>query len=353
MIPLKTCVVLEPVSRMLNTRIPRLQRSIDEKHVDEMVQDQITEYNKHKCFSMLQSITVGVLNGDNFILDGQHRLSAFTKMQRMGFPIHEAVIPVVIYNAISKDEISDYYNRINKHMPIHPFEREAAWEDVGKAFCERFATQFSSYMKRGKACRCPHISMDELKTHLHARNINNRLTAMNRTIDDMWNAVVDINDYMKGKANDQMCPKMHKRLQECELKAAKHACNPCYLGAWRRFEWLDLALYRVDNPKAILNLAEFNKDVSVRKRIPAVIREHVWKKHNSNVCDAGECYVCKAALRFNDMECGHIVAHALGGATTIDNLMPICKTCNRDMGIMNLMEYKTMLSSMTNIMDLD
>lgn len=339
---------------MLNTRIPRLQRSLDERHVSEMVQDQTTEYTKNKCFSMLQSITIGVLNGENYTLDGQHRLAAFTKIQQLGYPIHEAIVPVVIYNAESKEEIADYYNRINKNMPIHPFEREQAWEDVGKEFCDKFIFQFSSYIKKGKACRCPHISIDELKTHLQARNINHRLAGMNRTIDDLWEMVLNVNEYMKGKANDQMCPKMHKRLQECEQKATKHRCNPCYLGAWRRYEWLDLALYRLEDCTASINLAAFNKDTaSSRKRIPAVIREQVWKKHNTNVCDSGECYVCKSSLRFNDMECGHIVAHALGGATTVDNLMPVCKTCNRDMGIMNLMEYKNMLSSMTYGMDID
>ena len=195
--------------------------------------------------------------------------------------------------------------------------------------------------------------MDELKTHLHARNVNQRLAGINKDVGHLWDVVTELNDYMKGKAKDQMCPKMHKRLQECDMKAAKHACGPCYLGAWRRFEWLDLAFYRLSHPTATINLADFSKGEPIRKKIPAVIREQVWKKHNANVCDVGECYVCKAGLRFADMECGHIVAHALGGATVVDNLMPICKTCNRDMGIMNLMEYKTMLSSMTHGMDID
>lgn len=349
----KTCVVLEPVSRMLNTRIPRLQRNLDEGHVNAMVQDQIAEFNKHKCFSMLQSITVGVLNGESYTLDGQHRLAAFTKIQQLGYPIHEAVIPVVVYQATNKDEIADYYNRINKNMPIHPFERDGAWEDVGKEFCERFAAQFGSYIKTSKMCRCPHISMEDLKTHLQARNINTRLASINKTVDDLWRSVMDLNDHMKGKAQDQMCPRMQKRLQECEAKALKNACEPCYFGAWRRFEWLDLALHRLSLPGSGFNLADFNTTPESRKRIPAVIREHVWKKHNANTCDCGKCYVCGGALRFSDMECGHIVAHALGGVTTIDNLMPICKTCNRDMGIMNLMEYRNMLQTMTNTMEVD
>jgi len=54
----------------------------------------------------------------------------------------------------------------------------------------------------------------------------------------------------------------------------------------------------------------------------------------------GKCYVCDKKIDFRDMECGHIVAHALGGEITFNNLQPTCKTCNRDMGVMNLNEYK-------------
>lgn len=351
---LKTCVLLEPVTRILNTRVPALQRCLNEKHIAMMVEDQVTEYEKHKCFSMVQSITIGILDGERFTLDGQHRLVAFSKMQQLGMPIHEAIVPIVVYNASSKEELSEYYNRINKHMPIHPFETDAAWVDYGKEFVELFTNQYGSYIKHGKSCRCPHIALDELKSHLHARNLNNRLTMIKKTSRDLWDCVVALNSYMHNKAVDQMCPKMKKRLYECEAKALKNKCTPCYLGAWRKFEWLDIALYKLDHPDASLSLSEFSQPMIGRAKIPAVVREQVWKKHNTNTCDEGECFVCRSALRFCDMECGHIVAHALGGATTVDNLMPVCKTCNRDMGIMNMMLYKNMLESMCQgDMDID
>ena len=61
---------------------------------------------------------------------------------------------------------------------------------------------------------------------------------------------------------------------------------------------------------------------------------------NLNICDKGYCYTCNNELHFKEMECGHIIAHSLGGNETFENLMPICKTCNTKMGIMNLEEYK-------------
>jgi hypothetical protein len=48
------------------------------------------------------------------------------------------------------------------------------------------------------------------------------------------------------------------------------------------------------------------------------------------------------------MECYNKVVHVLGGDSTINNLLPCCKTCNRDMGIMNLYEYKKLLLNYKN-----
>lgn len=342
----KTCVLLEPVSQLLNARIPRLQRCLDEQHVQNMVEDQAQEYRTHGCFSMVQSFTIGELGDERFILDGQHRTAAYTKLQEHGFPVHEAIVPVVLYKATSRDELSEYYNRINKHMPIHPFEKDAVWEDVGKEFCQLFQHHFGPYVKPSRSCRCPHISLDELKTHLHARNISHRLS-----VRDMWSTVEELNAYMGTKVQDQMCPTIRKRLNECAAKAAKVNCKPCFLGAWRRFEWIDIALYKLEHPDKPVEMSVFSQTAATRARIPAALREQVWKRHTTNVCDTGSCFVCERALLFADMECGHIVAHALGGTSTLDNLMPICKTCNRDMGIMNLMQYRAMLG--TGIMDID
>ena len=45
------------------------------------------------------------------------------------------------------------------------------------------------------------------------------------------------------------------------------------------------------------------------------------------------------------MERGHIVPFAQCGSADLENLEPVCKTCNRDMGVMNLHEYKNLIKS--------
>jgi len=44
-------------------------------------------------------------------------------------------------------------------------------------------------------------------------------------------------------------------------------------------------------------------------------------------------------LMYEDMECGHIIAFARGGSSSDTNLEPICRICNRDMGIMDMRDY--------------
>ncbi|NDG68463.1 MAG: hypothetical protein EB135_03170, partial [Proteobacteria bacterium] len=38
-------------------------------------------------------------------------------------------------------------------------------------------------------------------------------------------------------------------------------------------------------------------------------------------------------------ECGHIIAEAKGGETSLENLRPICSTCNKSMKTINMNDY--------------
>lgn len=351
----KTVLTTEPVSCVIkNYRVPRLQRMLDKDHVKSMIDDQIVEYNKHNCFSMLQSITIAFNTKEmvGYILDGQHRIKAFQELGTLGYPIHEVVIPVVRYNVQSQDEVWDYFTKINKHMPIHPFEKESAWEDAGKVFCQMMQQNFDAYMKNkeaGQRCNCPHLSYYDLKTNLSARNIPEKLDKFGKSIIDLWACVLDVNSFLKDCAKKQLNGQMAKRLKDCEEKGKKMKCSVCYLGAWRHFEWLDIALYLLEKDikmnDADIGLSDFT-DSKVKPKIPIALRTQVWKKHTCNIVDEGHCYVCDKRLYFSDMECGHIIAHALGGDTSLENLMPVCKSCNLDMGIMNLEEYKKMVKGL-------
>ena len=74
-------------------------------------------------------------------------------------------------------------------------------------------------------------------------------------------------------------------------------------------------------------------------RVPKPLRKQVWLKRNGNVIE-GKCYVCIGAISYDTFESGHVKAASTGGETTLQNLEPICKTCNNDMGIEDLEQFK-------------
>ena len=77
-----------------------------------------------------------------------------------------------------------------------------------------------------------------------------------------------------------------------------------------------------------------------RRAIPKRIRGLVWKAHFGEAMTGG-CYCCKKVLEaLDDWHAGHIVAHANGGRDNVENLRPLCVSCNLSMGTENMDEFK-------------
>ena len=57
--------------------------------------------------------------------------------------------------------------------------------------------------------------------------------------------------------------------------------------------------------------------------------------------EAGFCDICeKEPITMRTFEAGHILARKLGGKTEIENLLPMCKKCNKGMGTLDPYVYK-------------
>jgi hypothetical protein len=347
----KSYVCLKSVGDIFEYRIHKTQRAVDINHVKKIVQDQIEEYKRFGSYSILQSISVATINDDGiYVLDGQHRCQAFKELERLGYKVIDVIVPVVFYRVIDEMEMFKYFNMINSNMPIHPLELQSDFADYSKILVEKMSETYSVYMKNdSKNSRCPHINMNEFKKNLAGRDLGDKLKRGNFTINDFWNKIIEFNGYIRNniKASHQLCAMMKKRIEDCDNKAQKFKIGDvCYLGVWRRFEWMDFALETLLGSKGFDEIS-LACEANVRIPIPYIIREQVWKKCNPNTGDLGTCFTCCNDLYFREMECGHIKAHALGGDISVDNLMPVCKTCNKDMGIMNLFEYKSMIEKMS------
>lgn len=76
-----------------------------------------------------------------------------------------------------------------------------------------------------------------------------------------------------------------------------------------------------------------------RSSCPKTVKETVWRKYFRNEM-SGKCYVCGKAINFTDFEVGHNKPFTKGGKWNINNLRPICRTCNRSMGTTSIEAFK-------------
>ena len=78
-----------------------------------------------------------------------------------------------------------------------------------------------------------------------------------------------------------------------------------------------------------------------RKTIPKAVKITLWNKYFGEDHAKGTCNVCQREIKMTEFDAGHIVAVANGGSDNLDNLAPVCGTCNKSMGTQNLQDFKT------------
>lgn len=77
-----------------------------------------------------------------------------------------------------------------------------------------------------------------------------------------------------------------------------------------------------------------------KDKIPMAVRNAVWNRWVGSKKAKAFCYTgCGEAISRANFECGHIVAEAEGGPTSVPNLRPICSLCNKSMGTTCMLDF--------------
>lgn len=79
-----------------------------------------------------------------------------------------------------------------------------------------------------------------------------------------------------------------------------------------------------------------------RKTIPKAVKDKVWDTYIGKHNGTGQCYCCRTSIDSKSFDCGHVVAAALGGENVVENMRPVCSTCNKSMGTQNMEDFKLM-----------
>ena len=87
-----------------------------------------------------------------------------------------------------------------------------------------------------------------------------------------------------------------------------------------------------------------------KKTIPKILKDLTWQKWVGDNVAKCKCLCCGVNdIKMNSFHCGHVISEADGGPTTVENLRPICATCNLSMRTQNMVKFKEQHSLGTEI----
>ena len=90
------------------------------------------------------------------------------------------------------------------------------------------------------------------------------------------------------------------------------------------------------------NLASTSKKKK-KAKIPQSLRIATWNKYIGEEHGKTKCLCCKSvSITVFNFHCAHVISEVKGGQLTLENLRPVCSSCNLSMGTQNLYDYSTL-----------
>jgi hypothetical protein len=313
---------------------PECQRAVDNEQVNSMLSFQVDHHKKYNCFFFPNTIIIARFEGKNYIVDGQHRINCIERLTRMDnrFDFY------ILVNTISVDSIQELdhkYIAVNKNKPVPLYDNMDDWKHFATHIQQFLNQNFSIYFSKAENPHIPNFNEIRLMSYINDRGIASK--ANNNYIQFIKEIKMLNLFYQQSYSSDNVSNYFSSSIGAYIHKAVeKQIANPFVLGIFRGFEWIDRIVYKMNTGTEYEQMQHIKKNTRVK--IKKGLRRAVWEKHSNQTTST--CYVCKTYIDSFTFECGHIESVFYGGKTHKDNLVPICSSCNKDMGIQNLMKYK-------------
>ena len=324
----------------VNYEIPDIQRAQNNNTVVEIYVCENSYYMQYAkyCAPGTVSIAVSETTGRQYLVDGQHRMAAYKELTR-AYPerVFDIYVDYYYYAGADDTQLEQIYKRVNT-CQINPITELSIDEyKILREVATHMTQNFAKYIKCSPSPHRPNINIgifiDKLRESKIIRHLN---ICRGQQLVDL---IVDINRFYAATP-DEMFIRWRVRDAAGITDKLRRESNQLYLGLYANYEWIGRIIEAKLNNLDYSQLHHYSN--TYRAKIPRHTRDVVWQRENGDK-PTGKCYCCQQPLRFNDFECGHIVAATLGGSCLPENLQPICRQCNRDMNTMNLDEYRKLV----------
>ena len=309
--------------------IPNVQRIRDQKKVDTIKKYQIEFFKKHGRFNFQGTIVLNTIDEKiYYLIDGQHRYFALKALLNEGYMPNAFVHITKVSN---EEDIKENYTIINLNTPL-PIYPENVDKNVVEEVFLHFENHFTKFFVDKERVNRPYVSKNHFKEAIAFLSDKIKINDPNILI----NLIETQNGYMSQWDKEQFKGISDKMYENAKI-------SKFYLG-------LDKPDYNLHHYKWVKQIIQnkTGEDIKMvskasykKKKIPKVKRRKVWgAQHGSNIM-TGKCYCCNQPIDYDNFECGHIIAEKNGGTQELDNLKPICSSCNKSMGTQNLEEFKS------------
>ena len=312
-----------------------IQRELDTSWVEELKHKILKNYEL-KGYFFFGTFEVASLNNSLYLLNGQHRYFILKEIVHL-YP--KIPIDMNIHIVKSKEELNELWMMVNGSKPSKLCKSTS--KQVILNTIKKYLTQhYPKYLTTAAKPQKPHINLDQLGEAIENSKV---LDILNIDSSDQFIQLFEkLNNFYK-YTDITKWREWHITDESLVFKCRhKNILKPLFFGIFTNYEWLTRMIEvnkegtQYDSYSCIPHIP---LNVSSRK-IGKAKRRKVWEKRNSKTSLNGKCFVCGKHIDYDDFECGHIVAAFWGGDVSLNNLEPICGSCNRDMGIENLNEYK-------------
>lgn len=315
-----------------------IQRSLDEDHLNDLLEYQHGVHRTKGRYSFPTPLILAQRGERYALIDGQHRLEAIRRLLEGGAEL--PAIPIGVFVIVDLEEYDELFLAINKSKPVHIYRCVRDYKEVLRHVEAYFKQHFGVYLKTTTRPRRPSLNVAKLLAYvddnrllarlgLDAHGLIREIGELNQCYRLRWRTLLE----------EASIENIDKHVRACE---AKQPANPLYLGLFQRFEWVHRIIEKQERGTSYSNMKHPRSDA--RQRIPKSLRRKVWEKRCGTALQ-GKCYACHDELSYDCFDCGHVVAVVDGGASALENLEPVCRVCNVDMGVTNLHDYRSKLAA--------
>jgi hypothetical protein len=324
--------------------IPDFQREIDEEKVKQIYKTHKKKKKLNENWIIQQCcLTICVIELTNkeyklYLIDGQHRLLAIKDLIKKNIIIDEEIL-IQMKKCNSIKEMKKYFKTLNINSKI-----EIQYHGIENEFYNSLICNFKSKIKSlflNAFSRTKNVNKTNQFLHIDQFLELFKLSKMKNTkfvegkdntidIELLLENLVKLNLEIKVKYDEI---KLDKDISDYLYKSSitRLKKSGFYLSL-KNVEWFDYFIGQRSEFKI--------KPQKIKKiKIPKKIRIKVWEKRFDDM-GKGECYCCKSVIDKTEFHAGHINSEFNGGTIDLDNLEPICPSCNSSMGTMNMNDYK-------------